>query len=315
MATQPTKWTAEPATTADKVVIPVSAGTDDVDMTKLFPSAFELPLDAGGKAVARREMNTLIGELQQNTYFQQQGGVYDYSANIDYTVGTRVLYNGDFYKCIADNGPSGTVADPTNTHYWDRLITKSEFDVAISSAVPVGTILDYGGTTAPSGFLICNGAAVSRTAYSALFSVIGTRFGAGNGSTTFNLPLFTGGQFARGVAPSSVGTKYSASLPPLTASSAGTHTHTRGTMNITGRIQTPDDIQPEGAFYRRGFIGNETGGTGAQQDVGFDAYRSWTGETSSNGAHTHSITNNAGVAMNGSTVLPLSVGILKIIKY
>ena len=53
---------------------------------------------------------------------------------------------------------------------------------------PIGCIQAYGGATAPDGWLICNGAAVSRTTYAALFAVIGTSFGAGDGSTTFNIP-------------------------------------------------------------------------------------------------------------------------------
>lgn len=53
---------------------------------------------------------------------------------------------------------------------------------------PIGTILPYGGATAPSGWFLCQGQAVSRTTYSELFAVIGTAFGAGDGSTTFNIP-------------------------------------------------------------------------------------------------------------------------------
>lgn len=53
---------------------------------------------------------------------------------------------------------------------------------------PIGTILPYGGASAPSGWFLCQGQAVSRTTYSELFAVIGTAFGEGDGSTTFNLP-------------------------------------------------------------------------------------------------------------------------------
>lgn len=53
---------------------------------------------------------------------------------------------------------------------------------------PVGTIFEYGGTTAPSGYGLCNHQAVSRTEYSELFGRIGTTYGSGDGSTTFNLP-------------------------------------------------------------------------------------------------------------------------------
>lgn len=57
-----------------------------------------------------------------------------------------------------------------------------------SQLVPTGTILPFGGASAPDGFLLCDGSAVSRTTYAALFAVIGTAYGAGDGSTTFNVP-------------------------------------------------------------------------------------------------------------------------------
>ena len=57
-----------------------------------------------------------------------------------------------------------------------------------ASGVKTGTIISYGSNTAPTGFLDCDGSAVSRTTYASLFSVIGTTYGTGDGSTTFNLP-------------------------------------------------------------------------------------------------------------------------------
>lgn len=53
---------------------------------------------------------------------------------------------------------------------------------------PIGSIIPFGGITAPNGFLLCQGQAVSRTTYAELFAVIGTSFGSGDGSTTFNVP-------------------------------------------------------------------------------------------------------------------------------
>lgn len=52
----------------------------------------------------------------------------------------------------------------------------------------VGEIKIWSGASAPSGFLLCNGSAISRTAYSKLFDVIGVVYGVGDGSTTFNIP-------------------------------------------------------------------------------------------------------------------------------
>ena len=61
-----------------------------------------------------------------------------------------------------------------------------------SSEIATGTIMPTGSETVPSGWLLCNGAAVSRTTYANLFGAIGISFGAGNGTTTFNLPDLRG---------------------------------------------------------------------------------------------------------------------------
>lgn len=58
----------------------------------------------------------------------------------------------------------------------------------VSRIVPIGAMQGYAGTTAPTGWLFCYGQAVSRTTYADLFAAIGTSYGAGDGSTTFNIP-------------------------------------------------------------------------------------------------------------------------------
>jgi len=67
---------------------------------------------------------------------------------------------------------------------------------ATQNATPSGALCDFAGTTAPSGWLMCDGSAVSRTTYAALFEAISTTYGTGDGSTTFNVPDFRG-RFAR----------------------------------------------------------------------------------------------------------------------
>lgn len=62
---------------------------------------------------------------------------------------------------------------------------------------PIGTILAFGGSNVPTGWHLCDGTALSRTTYKALFAIIGTNFGVGDGSTTFNLPDLRG-EFLRG---------------------------------------------------------------------------------------------------------------------
>jgi len=63
--------------------------------------------------------------------------------------------------------------------------------------VPSGAVFHFAMTSAPTGYLVCDGSAVSRSTYSELFSAIGTTFGVGDGSTTFNLPNLLG-EFIRG---------------------------------------------------------------------------------------------------------------------
>ena len=68
----------------------------------------------------------------------------------------------------------------------------NEIKNTINTNTPVGVITAYAGDTAPNGWLLCDGSAVSRTTYANLFSVLGTKCGAGDGSTTFNLPNIKG---------------------------------------------------------------------------------------------------------------------------
>lgn len=58
--------------------------------------------------------------------------------------------------------------------------------------LPTGTIIPYSTASAPDGYLSCNGAAISRETYKKLFAIIGTTYGSGDGSTTFNLPNLSG---------------------------------------------------------------------------------------------------------------------------
>jgi microcystin-dependent protein len=72
--------------------------------------------------------------------------------------------------------------------------TRYDFDGANLTGIegiPTGTITPWSQATAPTGFLECEGSAVSRSTYAALFAVIGTTYGAGDGSTTFNVPNLT----------------------------------------------------------------------------------------------------------------------------
>jgi microcystin-dependent protein len=70
----------------------------------------------------------------------------------------------------------------------DALRVTPSITLDEGTTVPTGQITAFGGTAAPTGWLLCDGSAVSRTTFAALFAVLGTAFGSGDGSTTFNVP-------------------------------------------------------------------------------------------------------------------------------
>lgn len=80
----------------------------------------------------------------------------------------------------------------------NRDVADKQYVDSVSGAAPLGTIVATARSTAPSGWLLCDGSAVSRATYADLFTAIGTTFGEGDGTTTFNLPDLRG-RFLRGV--------------------------------------------------------------------------------------------------------------------
>ena len=93
------------------------------------------------------------------------------------------------------------------------------------SGTPTGGMSMYGGTTAPSGFLLCDGSEQSRETYADLYNVIGISFGSGNGSTTFNLPDMRQ-RVPAGAGSNAVGVEKGKDFH--TASDMPRHTHTMG---------------------------------------------------------------------------------------
>ena len=103
--------------------------------------------------------------------------------------------------------------------------------------VQPGIIQVYAGSSLPTGWLLCDGSAVSRTTYANLFSAIGTIYGAGNGSTTFNLPNLTD-RFIQG--NSTVGTVKNAGLPNITGQF---NPYGEGSMTVNGCFITVSSTQ------------------------------------------------------------------------
>lgn len=134
---------------------------------------------------------------------------------------------------------------------------------------PPGVILPYGASTAPAGWLNCTGAAVSRTTYAALFAAIGTTYGVGDGSTTFNLPDLRGRVPVgnSGVSPfTNLGDTGGATLHTLTTAEMPSHIHTIGGASI--KFSGSDPHTHAGAGPALSEAANPNGGNATPVDTG-----------------------------------------------
>ena len=170
---------------------------------------------------------------------------------------------------------------------WGTMVNEN-FD-KIDAYIP-GVIQLYAGSSAPNGWLICNGQAVSRTTYAALFAVIGTTYGAGNGSTTFNIPNLVN-KTVRG--SNSLGKTGGSDTVILTTAQMPAHSHGVGSL-ATNNTGAHTHTVGTGTRYAGGSSGNYPSATYNTSDV--------TVNTNSNGAHSHTISGSTGSVGSGSAV-------------
>jgi len=161
--------------------------------------------------------------------------------------------------------------------------------LAISEIIPPASVFPYAGASAPEGWLICNGSAVSRTTYAALFAAIGTTYGSGDGSTTFNLPN-TQGVFLRGAGSQTI--------------SAISYTGTRGTTQgdqLQGHKHSIDSL---GIGYQAGPADGSKGRVDATSPSGLWNYI--IGNPNSDGTN--------GTPRTGTETRPANIAVNYIIK-
>ena len=126
----------------------------------------------------------------------------NYSENV-VTVSNNKACNVPAGGSIVYLGNEATVTELSNQELTQKVtVLENELNNLKKGINPVGTIISYSTSTVPNGYLECNGQAVSRTEYKALFEKIGTTYGAGDGSTTFNVPDLRG-EFIRGAGTNS----------------------------------------------------------------------------------------------------------------
>ena len=185
----------------------------------------------------------------------------------------------------------------------------------IVAGVPSGSVFCMAVATVPSGYLECNGAAVSRTTYAALFAIIGTAYGTGNGSSTFNLPDLRG-EFVRGF-DNGRNADTGRSIASSQGASNASHNHsislsgTTSTKSLTGSVQKISETfnnngVTTGIFSKQtGFNAGFTPGAPDNNDAGafnIDA------------SHNHTFSASGTSGSQGSEARPRNVAMMYIIK-
>ena len=234
-----------------------------------FPPECSKSIAEGGVPPYGQDVNGILRQITANLEWYSRGGQFAWDASRSYDTPAIVFYNGAFYMALK----SSTSQTPsTNSDYWRKILDYTDFSTIqaqIESQMAgalTGTIQWFACDAGQQGsdYLICDGRAVSRTDYARLFAKIGTKYGAGNGSGTFNLPNLVG-RVAWG-ATNSIGTKIEPGLP-----------------NITGKFSAHEftaysnsSVRGEGALYPTGeaWFGGNNESSDQSAVLGLDASRS-----------------------------------------
>lgn len=176
----------------------------------------------------------------------------------------------------------------------------------VASGLPAGTIVQWPGAVAPTSWLICDGSAVSRSTYASLFAAIGTQYGSGDGSTTFNLPNLKGrvavGLDASQTEFNTLGEVGGAKTHTLTTSEMPSHTHTGTTSSDGAHTHTfSGTTSTDGAHTHTYFKSFNNGVSSA----GGSSWGVWAGDqtntTSSSGSHSHTYSGTTSGASTNHT--------------
>ena len=213
-----------------------------------------------------------VGMYQGETWWESDTGMYAMRyVNPDATETLVALgaVGGDFIP-FAMKGAPGGVAELDGT----GVVPAAQLPVPVppplpDGLVPIGAVIDFAGLVAPTGWLVCDGATVARAAYADLFAAIGETWGAGDGSTTFNLPDLSrrttvgSGGVGTAVLGNAVGNVGGAETHALVIAEMPAHTHTfpigTGTSGII--------VEADNASAFGNATTSSAGGNGAHNNV------------------------------------------------
>lgn len=223
-----------------------------------FPPITMMPKKNGGQPPEGKDFNGILNLVSQFYFFTQNGGTYTFNQSVSdaiggYPEGARLWYVDDdgqasLLRSTKGNNTDNFVTNPEviGTSWVLDIVTQGyvqeqlePIKESIVARLPAGFVAAWPGNTPPDGWLVCNGATISRTTYANLFAAIGTTYGSGNGSTTFKLPDFQG-NFLRGYlsgTSSAIGKRQAEGLPNITGESGATSISVVSTSGVFNKSQ------------------------------------------------------------------------------
>ena len=218
------------ALVGDVASVSFTGGVTTVSLVDIYDPAGSIGINAS--APTQVAYGPLTPGLQGNTPRRTEGLAFTAGGNT-YAFGNdagdlAIRRNGSIVARVGSGGFNGYTAASIGTTALQSGVNEA--------LAPVGAVLPFAGGTAPSGWLLCAGQAVSRSTYAALFTVLATTYGAGDGTTTFNLPDLRGrAVFGKDDMGGSAATRITNAVSWITATTLGaaggnqamqSHTHT-----------------------------------------------------------------------------------------
>lgn len=289
----------------------LEAGTGRLSQEEGWGKWNSLPIGEGGIPPKREDFNSVLNLLSSFLVYYQQGGVMKYSASLDYEPGNEIFSaTGTKCRCLVANGPNtakGVVAPGSDKTVWKNLDAPSVIAGQITpfyncrlGGSDGRRLISWGESVADERYVLCDGGTdglggnVPNLMDKFLLPSTVAQAGQTGGSLNLSIPGVT----VNGTVGETVLTVDQ--IPSHThtgsTSTAGYHTHTRGSMNITGFFGADDRAAwlTDGAFYSKNDASQNTSAEGGDGRpwwrILFDASRTWSGSTSESGSHSHSIT-------------------------
>lgn len=302
------------AQNGDKAAVPVTAqeaGAGRLSQEEGWGAWNSRPIGEGGIPPKREDFNSVLNLLSSFLVYYQQGGVMKYSASLDYEPGNEIFSaTGTKCRCLVANGPNtakGVVAPGSDKTVWKNLDAPSVIAGQITpfyncrlGGSDGRRLIPWGESVADERYVLCDGGTdglggnVPNLMDKFLLPSTVAQAGQTGGSLNLSIPGVT----VNGTVGETVLTVDQ--IPSHThtgsTSTAGYHTHTRGSMNITGFFGADDRAAwlTDGAFYSKNDASQNTSAEGSDGRpwwrILFDASRTWSGSTSESGSHSHSVT-------------------------